>query len=1569
MADVLDPLKAARRISGDYRGYLRSAFAPSDPTLRNEFDAQLAAGLDLARGPILQAVPPYATGATARDLIADGALSPVMERLGESGLGLDRPLYVHQERAIRKLGAGRNVIVATGTGSGKTEAFLLPIIDSLAQEIAAGTINSPGVRALLLYPMNALANDQLGRLRDLLAHFPEITFGRYVGDTPHEREKGIEQHRLRFGAEPPRNELVCRDDMKERPPHILVTNFAMLEYLLVRPEDQRFFDGRTSEFWRFVVLDEIHVYDGAQGAEISMLLRRVKDRVLTSERGRLTCIGTSATLGRGDEDRPLLIDFARQLFDEDFTWNPDDADDCDVVEAVRDHLTQGDITWTCDEGAFEPLRDAFRSGIDVESLYKIVGAGAPKPDPDEDPRIWLGRALASEAHLVNLQLLLADGSVDIVRAADSVMSGPEAAAALAAMVDVAVGAELDGAGRALLPARWHFLLRALEGAFYCLAPEHPAESPRLRLGRHLQCPGCAEQDRTSAMFETAVCRRCGAQYLVGEVLDASPHILLPPGISVDQPRHFLVGQETVDIADDEDDAAVDEEESASKFDPHVICTGCGWLDTKTPGCGCGAPVVRLEEVKPTRPDQPVRQCAACGGRTSGGSLIQRFLTGSDAPVAVAATSLYQELPPVTRTRGTVGDGRKLLSFADSRMDAAFFAPYLERTYNRAVQRRLLWQVMSDKLADGDDVLRMADLRSRLKNLAVDLGVVDEFDARTTPDQHARHWLYAELLSSDRQQNLEGVGLAEIAIPIPRGLRAPEPLLALGLEEVEVFDLMRVLLDTIRRGRAITVDSEVDLDDPLFDGRPITGVREVGSKSRVLSWSPTRGTNQRVGYLTKVLERLGRDDDPAELLSLIWSNWLAQPGGDWAEVLVRQDERGDGVLFRLDSSRLEFRPVTDTHQPLQCDHCRQIWWRAVRGACPGVKCPGTVSRINGEIARSHYRQLYTSLDPIGQRVEEHTAQLSASTAAKRQQDFIDGKINVLSCSTTFELGVDVGEIQAVLMRNVPPSPANYVQRAGRAGRRAGSPTLVLTFAQRRSHDLHFFDDPASMIDGHVSAPVVNVENPAVVRRHLNAVAFAAFQKLQAGGATRVNHTVKEFFFPAAGSPADKMMAWLRSRPETIGDAVRRITPPGMHDNPDLNLAEWRWLDSLDGDATEPGMGRLKVAQREVQQEVAALAEQLEIAYAERKKGRINAIEPVLKTVERVRTLERLARSGVLPKYGFPVDVVHLDLRGESDVELDRDLALAIVDFAPGSQVVADKRLWESNGVKIPAGMTLLFQRWGICPTCGARRTWLEELEGPPPCRVCKAEAVSFRGRFVQPRFGFTGHDTGQRPGDRRPVRLASRSFFFDSYEGGEPPEQRSVVAGTEITARVSRQGRITVLNRGPMGQGFLICAWCGYMTQAKVGSDDQHDRPYNGKPCEGSLRRADLGHWYVTDTVELTLPWATTEEESLSTLHALLAATESTGVKNSDVNGTLRPASNDRWSMVLFDSVPGGAGHCRRIADRLEPLFIGAVERVDNCECGLETSCYGCLRSYRNQFDHERLRRGAAIEQLKKIGVL
>jgi ATP-dependent helicase YprA (DUF1998 family) len=231
--NVLNALDATRRIADRYRGYLVSTYAPRSDGFRRDFEAALSGSFALAKGPYLQASPPFENGRSLRELIDDGVMASGFRALRPGAFPLDRPLRKHQETAITKaVGLRRNLVVATGTGSGKTECFLLPIIDHLLRERDAGTLRRPGVRALLLYPMNALANDQVKRLRRLLADFSDITFGRYVGETPDEQSRGWRDFRARYPDEPVvPNELRSREEMQARPPHILLSNYAMLEYL------------------------------------------------------------------------------------------------------------------------------------------------------------------------------------------------------------------------------------------------------------------------------------------------------------------------------------------------------------------------------------------------------------------------------------------------------------------------------------------------------------------------------------------------------------------------------------------------------------------------------------------------------------------------------------------------------------------------------------------------------------------------------------------------------------------------------------------------------------------------------------------------------------------------------------------------------------------------------------------------------------------------------------------------------------------------------------------------------------------------------------------------------------------------------------------------------------------------------------------------------------------------------------------------------------------------------------------------------------------------------------------
>ena len=305
------------KIRQRYENYLRTSFFFREPGLRASFRDALQGEEELMKGPFEETGRAFARGTTAKGLAREsfpdgcGGLEPAL---------LDGSLYTHQERAVRMMfQEEQNVVVATGTASGKTEGFLYPILFELYRQYLHGELGDPGVRALVLYPMNALANDQRQRLgaicRDLQSAGSDFvpTFGQYIGETPHYEERGVE------GAP---GELLSREQMRKTPPHILLTNYSMLEYLLMRPEDSPLFDDGRARHWQFLVLDEAHQYRGAKGMEMGMLLRRLKQRLRQGGReGEFRCIATSATMssGEGLVERNAVAEFGEALFGEPFS--------------------------------------------------------------------------------------------------------------------------------------------------------------------------------------------------------------------------------------------------------------------------------------------------------------------------------------------------------------------------------------------------------------------------------------------------------------------------------------------------------------------------------------------------------------------------------------------------------------------------------------------------------------------------------------------------------------------------------------------------------------------------------------------------------------------------------------------------------------------------------------------------------------------------------------------------------------------------------------------------------------------------------------------------------------------------------------------------------------------------------------------------------------------------------------------------------------------------------------------------------------------------------------------------
>ena len=1062
MPEQIHPLQTTALVRDSYLRYLKTIYPFQERDLCDQFWRALEMPNLLVKGPLLEASPPFENGRSIRELIETGVLHPGFRALCSDALPLERPLYLHQEQGVDKVvRGGRNVIIATGTGSGKTEAFLVPILDHLLREDEAGTLAHPGVRALLLYPMNALANDQLKRLRRVLGNFSAITFGRYTGETEETESRAEARFRDQFPREPRLdNELISRERMRETPPHILLTNYAMLEYLLLRPQDCEFFDGETGQHWRFIVLDEAHVYDGASGIEIAMLLRRLKDRVVRSEPGRLRCIATSATLGRGQEDFPAVTRFAAAIFGERFEWMDDNPQQQDVVAATRLPMAAMGTPWG--EGVpelYAALQQALSPGGAIDALAGVaVQHGVPAPVVEE------ARASAAQDKLAEKPHFLRDLAPDLFPGRE------DADERLINLVNLAVRARPDLDSLSLLPARYHVFARALEGAFACLnkAAHGGTEgnSPRLFLTRREECPHCGSQ-----VVEMATCVRCGAAYVVGRLVHGREggqrlylrHLTGQPDDAHGEKAYFLLADQTAGLDEDEAVATGEDLETITEdeYEPYTLCLGCGAVapgigaDTE---CDCEPSVLKVTLRKVDLQGKPeLRRCVSCGARSNTG-VVYRFLTGRDAPVSVLATALYQTLPPSSEgeMEDLPGQGRKLLAFSDSRQDAAFFAPYLERTYGQLLRRRLILKTLLQDPAGREGRLRLQDLVGRLQRQAEEAGL---FIQRQSYDERQRlmsTWLMQELIAWDKRISLEGLGLIEFRLVRPEQWRSPQPLLEphWNLTPDEAWRLLTLLLDTLRRQGAVTFPANVDPRDEAFAPRNRElFMREdrADSKKGIFSWVPTRGNNRRLDILTRLLERATdlpeeeRRAIAADTLRGIWTH-LTDTDSVWRDHLPSENRRQVGVVYRLSHHFWEIAPLV-AHRPeepvlgetvYRCNCCRNVAHINVRGICPAYRCDGTLEPVDTaapDWAQNHYRHLYQFLDPIPISAEEHTAQWTSPAAAAVQEKFVRGELNALSCSTTFELGVDVGELQAVLMRNVPPTTANYVQRAGRAGRSA------------------------------------------------------------------------------------------------------------------------------------------------------------------------------------------------------------------------------------------------------------------------------------------------------------------------------------------------------------------------------------------------------------------------------------------------------------------------------------------------------------------------------------------------------
>ncbi|MCL6608480.1 MAG: DEAD/DEAH box helicase [Geminicoccaceae bacterium] len=1281
-----------RRVAEEYRDYVTSFVQVREPRLRRFVEEELARGR-LWPEPILELNPAFERTKSLGELAREGVIRPETARFFGEGLVLMR----HQEEAIRLARAGRSVVVSTGTGSGKSLTYLVPMVDAAFR---AG-IEKPGVVGLCVYPMNALVGSQLEALRAF-------------------ERKNWKDCPLRFARWTGQDrDTALRNEILGNPPHLLLTNYVMLELALVRPSDRTLVQRVGGEL-AVLAVDELHVYRGRQGADVAMLLRRLRERI-----GRdPVCIGTSATIASGGDREARKAVIARvgsRLFG---------------VRIGPEQVVGESLVRRC---RVAPPEDAAASRAAIE-----------RPPPEPRPEALAGHPLAA---WVESRFGVADrgGRLERARplafdegvrelAEKSGLERERCAAALRAVLQA--GARTAMAEGPFFAFRLHRFFSS-GASFY--ATLEPAERRHLQAEPAHRLPG----EPLRLLTPLAFCRTCGQDFhLVARTADG----FQPRAPELDAPAEETAGEPGFLVAAEE-----------GFWDPERDGWPDDWLEWRN---GRERPRADYEAYRPERlfvtPDgrastepregalpvlwqkRPFLICPCC--RTSFdrrfkrdfGKLVTLAQIGRSTASTVLAAATVRGLRALAGEAGAA----KLLSFTDNRQDAALQAGHTNDFVQTVLVRSGLVRAL-----DRGATLEVAGLGPAIfealalpapawMKTPVDSGSGFE-RARRVMEKVLAYRALADLARSWRvtQPNLEDCGLLRIGYDGLDALLADDahwrevPVLdALGPEDRA--KIVRPLLDHLRRALAIEAEAlePQKLTKLAADSRGLLAAswaieedEPPGARTAFLpghrrgrrAEGPTLGALSAFGRYLRLLRGLG-------------------PEVPWPAALVEQVV--EATVDRLLGHFLV--PVGEGGVRLQAEAMR---WGQGDGRVPPPDPVRTAGRLASaeaveRVPNRYFTELYRAGPEriTGLSAAEHTGQVASERRLEREDAFREGRLALLCCSPTMELGIDIRDLSAVHLRNLPPDPARYAQRAGRAGR-GGQPALVLAFASSGSaHDRYFFAERVRMVAGAVAPPLYALDNEELLEAHLHAVWLAETgiglgsslrEVLDLGAAELplVEHlrTQCELAPERRARLVERMLRLLgeaRGREASAEERARveRLVgeAPARFDRAfdrwrELYRAALRARDEARRVIDDPRLDRRERAEAERQEREA----KRDLALL------LNEADDTLHSD--YYPYRYLAAEGFVPGYNFPRLPVRLLLPvADRSEQVDRPRFLGLAEFGPNNLLYHEGRQYRVGGVVLPsAGIEQVLRHGKRCRACA--RLHLREDFDRELCAGCGA----------------------------------------------------------------------------------------------------------------------------------------------------------------------------------------------------------------------------------------------------------